>query len=83
MELKIGERVLLKPNRFSSMRTKDRVQEHGDIFEIVRIDPSSGLFDLRPAIMVRSEMKNVKDGIGNRVEWIGWIPTDEIELQGV
>lgn len=82
MELKIGDRVLLKPNRFSSMRTKNRIRDHGDLFEIVRIDSSSALFDLRPAIFVRSESKNVKDGMGNRVEWMGWFPTDEIDIQG-
>jgi len=83
MELKIGEKVRLTPNRFSSMSTKNRIKEHGDVFEIVRLDFSSALFDLRPAVFVRSESMNVKDGMGNRVEWLGWFPTDEIDFQGV
>jgi hypothetical protein len=82
VNLKIGQLVMLIPNRFSSMRTKNKVLEHGDIFEVLRFDPNSALFDLRPAIFVRSERKNVKDGQGSRVEWIGWFPTDEVEIKG-
>lgn len=82
MELKIGEKVRLTANRFSSMRTKNRIKEHGNLFEIVRLDFSSALFDLRPAVLVRSETKNVKDGSGNHVPWFGWFPTDEIDFQG-
>lgn len=81
MEIKIGDWIHITPNRFSSTRTKMRVNEHGSHFEIVRIDPASNLFDLRPAIFVRSFTKNVKDGAGSRVEWMGWIPTDEIDIK--
>jgi len=82
MELKIGEKVRLKANRFSSLHTKNRIKENGDLFEIVRLDFSSALFDLRPAILVRAETKTVKDGMGNCVSWLGWFPIDEIDLQG-
>lgn len=83
MELKIGEKVRLTANRFSSMRTKNRIKEHGDIFKIVRLDFLSPLFDLRPAVLFRSETTNVKDGAGNYVSWLGWFPTDEIDFQEV
>lgn len=76
----VGKHFNLNANKFSSMRTKMRIVEHGEKFEVLRVSNNCNSFDGRPAILFRSEKKNVKDGLGNVIEWVGWFPIDEIEM---
>lgn len=76
----VGKVFELNSNKFSSMRTKNRIIEHGKVFEILRVNDNCSAFDGRPAILFRSQKKNIKDGLGGLMEWIGWFPVDEIEM---
>jgi len=81
MEIKFGQTVFLKHNRFACNRTKNRIREHGsEGFVIQKFVPGCGLFDGRPAILFNSVTELSSDGAGGKESWVGWFPIDEIEM---
>ena len=61
--------VILKTNKFSSRRTRNRIREHGPEFRAEKSGVAGGL-GLRLAWLVRAE-----DG------WLGWLPRDEFDFR--
>ena len=81
MEIKIGQTVFLKHNRFACSRTKNRIREHGsEGFVVQKFVPGCGLFDGRPAILFNSVTEFSSNGSGGKEPWMGWLPIDEIEM---
>ena len=60
--------VILKTNKFSSRRTRNRIREHGPEFRAEKSGVAGGL-GIRLAWLVRAE-----DG------WLGWLPRDEFDM---
>lgn len=81
MEIKIGQTVFLKHNRFACNRTKNRIREHGSKgFVIQKFVPGCGLFDGCPAILFNSVTASSGAGADGKESWVGWLPVDEIEM---
>ncbi len=81
MEIKIGQTVFLKHNRFACNRTKNRIREHGSKgFVIQKFVPGCGLFDGCPAILFNSVTAFSSDGADGKESWVGWLSVDEIEM---
>ena len=79
MEIKVGQTVFLKHNQSACNRTKNRIREHGAQGFVIRMFvPGSGLFDNKPAILLRSITELASDGAGGKEAWSGWLPIGEI-----
>jgi len=57
--------ITAKPS--ASLRTKNRIREHGPEFTIIRIQQSVGSMGHRPCVLIESTD-----------EWFGWLPLDEV-----
>ena len=59
--------VTISPTKKASGRTKNRIREHGPVFEVVGTDDTLG----GEQLLARS---------GN---WLGWLPRDEFHIECV
>jgi len=76
MEINQGTKIYLHALPDAFQRTKNRIREHGNEgFIIENFVPHSGLFNGRPALLLRSVTKSWRGE-----EWLGWIPWDEVNI---
>lgn len=60
------------PNNKSSTRTKNRLREHNNRFELL----ADGLFEAKPAVLVTCVCKEHMDN-----PWLGWLILEELRWQ--
>ena len=74
MDIIIGNVVDVQALPCACQRTKNRIREHGPLFEVTGFDPGSWLFGNTPAVMLESKSKTASDGTGGKETWKGWLP---------
>jgi hypothetical protein len=63
----------LIPKKHASVRTKNRVKEHGPFFEIKDAASSVIALNDNEGLLVESRKDN----------WIGWLPADEVIIDNI
>ena len=58
---------MIKANSRASKRTKERCKQHGDTMSIKWVVPHLAVLGGVEAVLIESD------------NWLGWLPTDEIE----
>ena len=77
--MQVGEIVELRPTRDAANRTKNRIREHGPLFEIRSMKENVACLGVAGAFLV-ALTKNASDFKGGKESWTGWLPTKEIEV---
>lgn len=63
----IPTKAILKPSSSATRRTKNRIREHGPVFELHK-DGIPGCF-------------NTKAILASSGDWLGWLPLSEIVIE--
>ena len=77
--MKIDEIVKLRPSKVATNRTKNRLREHGSLFEVRAIRESVACLGAG-GVFLTAITKNASDFDGGKESWTGWLPTKEIEV---
>ena len=77
--MKVGEIINIRPAKGAASRTKNRIREHGPLFEIRSVKESVSCL-ARPGMHLVALTKNASDFKGGKESWTGWLPTEEIEV---
>ena len=77
--MKAGEIVKLRPSKGAVNRTKNRIREHGPLFEVHAIKESVACLGAG-GVFLSAITKNASDFNGGKESWTGWLPTKEIEV---
>ena len=66
----------------ASSRTKNRIRENGNLFTLKRVDNAT-CFHNRECALLEAHTCTASNGQGGKEHWLGWIPTDEIEMESL
>jgi len=77
--MNIGEIVELRPSKGAVNRTKNRIREHGPLFEVRAIKESVACLGTA-GVFLTAITKNASDFNGGKESWTGWLPAKEIEV---
>ena len=70
---KIMKTIIISPTNKASGRTKNRIREHGPVFEVVGTDDTLG----GEQLLVRERFSQ------SGSTWLGWLPRDEFHIKRV
>jgi|ETNmetMinimDraft_30_1059905.scaffolds.fasta_scaffold351966_1 hypothetical protein len=84
MPLKVGAHVHIKSKVSACLRTKNRIREHGEQGFVVTQGPRRISLDkgAQAWAHLTSVSTLASDGKGGKEQWTGWLPVNEVEVEG-
>lgn len=76
-KIKVGDHMVFTPNSSASMRTKNRLHEHGSKGFIVKSAPRQSV-SLFPGGEMVALFESITTNVSGKRTWLGWLPLSEL-----